>query len=86
MLFLQGNVKDYQLWVSSKRDNAPYPLIGKITGSALHTLPQQKRSHNSHGSCFTLIEFIELSRSHAWYMITVGGICLKDALGVSYTS
>ncbi|KAL2087562.1 hypothetical protein ACEWY4_016390 [Coilia grayii] len=23
-----GNVKDYQLWVSSKRDNAPYPLIG----------------------------------------------------------
>ncbi|XP_047187946.1 rho GTPase-activating protein 20-like [Scophthalmus maximus] len=23
-----GNVKDYQLWVVSKRDNAPYPLIG----------------------------------------------------------
>ncbi|XP_018527631.1 rho GTPase-activating protein 20 [Lates calcarifer] len=23
-----GNVKDYQLWVISKRDNAPYPLIG----------------------------------------------------------
>ncbi|XP_076159876.1 rho GTPase-activating protein 20 isoform X1 [Alosa pseudoharengus] len=23
-----GSVKDYQLWVSSKRDNAPYPLIG----------------------------------------------------------
>ncbi|CDQ82933.1 unnamed protein product [Oncorhynchus mykiss] len=25
---LQSCVKDYQLWVSSKRDNAPYPLIG----------------------------------------------------------
>lgn len=23
-----GNVKDFQLWVISKRDNAPYPLIG----------------------------------------------------------
>ncbi|KAI3366076.1 hypothetical protein L3Q82_009898 [Scortum barcoo] len=23
-----GNVKDYQLWVISKRDNTPYPLIG----------------------------------------------------------
>ncbi|XP_054479897.1 rho GTPase-activating protein 20-like [Anoplopoma fimbria] len=23
-----GNVKDYQLWVISRRDNAPYPLIG----------------------------------------------------------
>ncbi|KAI4799361.1 hypothetical protein KUCAC02_016993 [Chaenocephalus aceratus] len=23
-----GNVKDFQLWVVSKRDNAPYPLIG----------------------------------------------------------
>lgn len=42
LLFLQGNVKDYQLWVSSKRDNAPYPLIGKITLGALHTLPQPK--------------------------------------------
>ena len=24
----QGNVKEYQLWVISKRDNTPYPLIG----------------------------------------------------------
>nr|XP_057906929.1 rho GTPase-activating protein 20-like isoform X1 [Doryrhamphus excisus] len=23
-----GNVKDYQLWILSKRDNTPYPLIG----------------------------------------------------------
>lgn len=28
-LFTQGNVKDFQLWVISKRDNAPYPLIGQ---------------------------------------------------------
>ncbi|XP_071400411.1 rho GTPase-activating protein 20-like [Centroberyx affinis] len=25
---IAGNVKDYQLWVISKRDNTPYPLIG----------------------------------------------------------
>ncbi|KAM6945324.1 rho GTPase-activating protein 20-like [Aplochiton taeniatus] len=25
---IAGSVKDYQLWVSSKRENAPYPLIG----------------------------------------------------------
>ncbi|XP_036430288.1 rho GTPase-activating protein 20 [Colossoma macropomum] len=25
---LQGTVKDYQLWVSSSKDEAPYPLIG----------------------------------------------------------
>lgn len=25
----QGNVKDYQLWVISKRENGPYPLIGQ---------------------------------------------------------
>ncbi|XP_028820920.1 rho GTPase-activating protein 20-like isoform X2 [Denticeps clupeoides] len=25
---IMGCVKDFQLWVSSKRDNAPYPLIG----------------------------------------------------------
>ncbi|XP_029922142.1 rho GTPase-activating protein 20-like [Myripristis murdjan] len=25
---IPGNVKDYQLWVISKRDNTPYPLIG----------------------------------------------------------
>ncbi|KAM6893493.1 rho GTPase-activating protein 20-like [Xenentodon cancila] len=27
-LVAQGNVKDHQLWVISKRDNTPYPLIG----------------------------------------------------------
>lgn len=29
LCFAQGNVKDFQLWVISKRDNAPYPLIGQ---------------------------------------------------------
>lgn len=29
LCFTQGNVKDFQLWVISKRDNVPYPLIGQ---------------------------------------------------------
>lgn len=52
LLFLQGNVKDYQLWVSSKRDNAPYPLIGKITVGEPHTLPQPK---SLSGFCLTFM-------------------------------
>lgn len=27
--FIQGNVNDFQLWVISKKDNVPYPLIGQ---------------------------------------------------------
>lgn len=27
---IQGSVKDFQLWVSSRKDNAPYPLIGEF--------------------------------------------------------
>lgn len=27
--FIQGNVKDFQLWVISKKDNVPYPLMGQ---------------------------------------------------------
>lgn len=34
-LLYQGNVKDYQLWVISKRENAPYPLIGQWVSSSL---------------------------------------------------
>lgn len=29
LCFTQGNVKDFQLWVVSRRDNVPYPLIGE---------------------------------------------------------
>ncbi|XP_029303360.1 rho GTPase-activating protein 20-like [Cottoperca gobio] len=41
-----GNVKDFQLWVISKRDNAPYPLIGHEFPFSIqmshvrHTAPQ----------------------------------------------
>nr|XP_043903796.1 rho GTPase-activating protein 20-like isoform X2 [Solea senegalensis] len=31
-----GNVKNYQLWVISKRDNAPYPLIGHEFPFSVH--------------------------------------------------
>ncbi|XP_035765773.1 rho GTPase-activating protein 20-like [Neolamprologus brichardi] len=31
-----GNVKDFQLWVLSKRDNAPYPLIGHEFPFSIH--------------------------------------------------
>ncbi|XP_051908537.1 rho GTPase-activating protein 20-like [Hippocampus zosterae] len=31
-----GNVKDYQLWVLSKRDNTPYPLIGHEFPFSIH--------------------------------------------------
>lgn len=27
--FLKGSEKDYQLWVNSGKEDAPYPLIGK---------------------------------------------------------
>lgn len=32
LCFTQGNVKDFQLWVISRRDNVPYPLIGESRG------------------------------------------------------
>nr|XP_061801994.1 rho GTPase-activating protein 20-like [Nerophis lumbriciformis] len=31
-----GNVKDYQLWILSKRDNTPYPLIGHEFPFSIH--------------------------------------------------
>lgn len=46
LLYLQGNVKDYQLWVSSKRDNAPYPLIGKNSTLRAHpTAPRHRQMY-----------------------------------------
>lgn len=30
ILFLKGSEKDYKLWVISGREDAPYPLIGKL--------------------------------------------------------
>lgn len=38
--FVQGNVKDFQLWVISKKDNVPYPLIGQFEeNAALWSVP-----------------------------------------------
>lgn len=37
--FVQGNVKDFQLWVISKKDNIPYPLIGQWGKGANLSLP-----------------------------------------------
>lgn len=38
--FVQGNVKDFQLWVISKKDNVPYPLIGQCEeNAALRSIP-----------------------------------------------
>lgn len=34
-VWFQGNLKDFQLWVISKRDNVPYPLIGQWDKSSL---------------------------------------------------
>lgn len=41
LCFIQGNVKDFQLWVISKKDNVPYPLIGQWVESAavVHSRP-----------------------------------------------
>lgn len=30
IMFLKGSEKEYQLWVNSGKDDAPYPLIGEF--------------------------------------------------------
>lgn len=49
LCFIQGNVKDFQLWVISKKDNVPYPLIGQWVESAavVHSRPSVCHSNCS---------------------------------------
>ncbi|RVE75351.1 hypothetical protein OJAV_G00015740 [Oryzias javanicus] len=64
-----GNVKDFQLWVISKRDNTPYPLIGHEFPFSIHMShvrrseaqgggrdgdPQAEPSHGYHQCQFVL--------------------------------
>ncbi|XP_061840926.1 rho GTPase-activating protein 20-like isoform X2 [Nerophis lumbriciformis] len=42
-----GNVKDYQLWILSKRDNTPYPLIGHEFPFSIHMSHARQASSQS---------------------------------------
>lgn len=39
---VQGCVKDHRLWVSSCKDDPPYPLIGELTCSKHYDVKERK--------------------------------------------